>query len=613
MRSDRIRIWLLGLGAAAQVGCGAPLDAGSDVVKTSEALSASDVCSLINTLGSMDLGLPVTVSAQCPTRQASELTYVGSTPSIFSAVKSSQVAERSALYCALLEANGAFANALISTGFGSFGMLNRFYVPKSDPSKLTLSGERYAALTAFGLSLFLETQDFDWANRTEQQLPLVITRTGGTAPFTETLPSAVGFYNSINTTGYPWAIDASANFPIGVINTTISIDFHSMYNNILGRNIDNLAFNGGDARAYAIQPTGTAQDTARRNSFWSHFGQCGVCPAGQPCLSPCPTTTDFNQLFRPCVPVGPAFDNCNDAYYATLNDGRVPHTDRIGAAGPGFYDTGTVNDWWHIGKPGVGARGSAIQPLEPAYNMATHGTTDATTDLQIGLGFSYDAGVASIGLNIGMDAAIRGGAALREHFVGADRGPQPVAVDLGIDAEASAAVNAELVVVLDLPFGGNTTVLDETFTLLSRRTAQSATNIASSVSWGLADGDGIQSFNFPLHPTDTVTSCLASPAVNNPPVTITDPGTFVKQLKNQIQTELFPCNIRICGAAPGGGSTGRLTTCSWNAPTKNLTCATTTTPCVCGATGVDLCDARGNVYKGTPRNTIPACPAPPPG
>jgi hypothetical protein len=602
--------------AAGSAGCGMPDQPEITETTTQAALSAADVCTAVHALGSLDLGQipgsPLQLSLDCQKRQASQLTYLGGMTDIAHVSTGASTIEDQALFCALRESHRLATPAIVRTGLSTFGMQTTLIITDADPATKTISGQRVGTLTAFGLGMPLESQSFTWHGAVEDQpQQQVMTRahvtSGPSLWFPETIPHTVGVYEQANVTGYPWFLDASASFPIGNVTLSLAAHLHSMYRSLGGSSMDEMPFNAADMRAYSMAGTGSGQEATRKGTWTSFVNSCNGC-TGSFCN--CPTALDWDQELRQCGSAG-----CVDSYYTNLTDGRVPHENRRGGSGQIYFDGGgPVADWWHIGKPGPGARGGVIAG-EPVHALSGS-SADGTTAIGVGLGFDFNAGVADIAMNVNMDAGFRSGVAVREYNVfnpdaKGTTGNFNVA-EVGGDAEAGVKVGARVVVNVDIPFFSGT-VLDESFDILSWTGVQSGTWVPSSVTWypGTGEAATMGTGTFALAPTATMASCLATPRTTNPAVQVNTPQDFLAGIKGRLPSMLHPCNIKIC-ARSNSSSAGTMQNCNWTG--SGVSCTNSGALCSCNQTSMDMCDNAGNIYhpKTSPAPVRSGCFAPPP-
>jgi hypothetical protein len=600
------------LGSVVTAACGAPIDAeqGPEALGTSsEELTNTEICALIDELGEISLGddsLSATVTATCEKKVGRQLSYLGgASPAKFS--KHVSQTEAKSLFCALKGADDQTAPATWPTGVGTFGTSTKVNIYKSDPAAMTLSGQRVATLYAFGVGLRIDNQTFGWSFPTEAQpsqqvLVRVSNPLGGPITLPSTLPEQTGQYARGTTTFWDWNVKGNVSFPIGPLGVQLDVTFDN-----------SPIFRTAARRGYQMEGiTGSLAD--QRDSSWSQYiTACRECQAQQssgsgvvvPCN--CPTSAESTQASRLC-----GDELCTPEDYESLSDGRVPHENRRGAAYP-FWDAGAQNmsDFWHYGRPGEGTRAASNLSAadEPIFSIADPADAkNATTALDINLGFKYDVGIAAVNLSVHMDNDWRSGVALRTYREPwADVSGQERVTEIGLDAEAAVGVNARLVINADLPFVGGVIVLDETFDIIKRTTRQSSDKIPGLVLWDEAtDGTGKLITYRAKGQSSTFDSCLQVPAVDEAPIESTTPQDFVNQLSDKVPEQLFPCNVTICAPLPVPGMPLSKRSCTWDKATKSLKCSIVSNSCSCLDNNADLCDAAGNVYKAKQENN-PGC------
>lgn len=583
------------------------LDTGSDIEleefsagEVDLALTPDQICSTVNSIGTISLGTNsgsggsnsdsgfVTITPKCENDSGSELSYLGSTaPASFSGSVSRVLAQT--LYCSLTGSDNATALGTIDTAVGKFGIESKMNVYKRDSKALTLSAQRVGKLYAFGVGLDLENQDFQWNFASEGQPQQSVKKTNGQSV---TIPAHTGQYAKMATQGHPWRIDASATFPIGPVGMSIGLAFGSPRVN--ASNLQ-FPFDAADTRAYTMVATGSSA-AVRRASWDTFIAACNDCkskpPTGVPC--DCPTAAEQAQHDRVCSSSG-----CTDSFYNNLADGRLPHEGRRGASGP-FWDAGkaTDSDWWHFGKPGAGAAISYRAAGEPVFSVKTD-ASGATTGLDLSVGAKFDVGVADIGLTVHMANDYQNGIAVRQYRVPfGDVNPLVQQTEVGIDASSATGVDARVVLNVDIPFVGTTTMLDETFDIVTRSSTFKASkpNIASKVVWDYT-GETPTIYKYYKNGVDSSwSSCLSAPTVSEPPIEVRDPKEFVAAIKAAIPTKLYLCNVKMCVKDTVAGAP-HVKTCTWNKTTKKLVCTNSTASCSCADNAADLCDASGKVYK----------------
>jgi hypothetical protein len=608
MLRNRFLVGSVLAGAGLLGGCGAAVDEeeAGRLDESSAALTGAQICELIDELASLSLGdtgtgVSATVDASCASKGGSQLSYLGGVAPAKFAKGVSRV-EAQTLFCALKGADDATASATSTTGVGKFGVSSKVNVYKSDSTALTLSGQRVATIYAFGVGMPIDNQTFSWSFPSEKQQAQVVAVEQpwpplGTLTTIDSLPEQTGQYAKAKSNGYGWGIDGNVKFPLGPVTAELNVNFHNGF-----------LFQTGATRAYYMDDINGSFDTKRLSSYSDYVKACNACKAAGssapiPIPCDCPTSDEIRQHFRVC-----GSDGCTQGFFADLEDGRLPHENLRGAAGP-FWDSGSrdIADFWHYGRPGSGASstapGSAIAEGEPVYSIADDGK-NATTALDLSLGFKYDAGPADVGLTVHMDTDFRSGVALREYRQPfADVAAMQRVTEVGLDAQSAFGVDARLVVNVDVPFVGGKKVLDARFEIISRRSKQSSTKLPSKVLWDdLSTGQGKINSYSANGVSASIETCLEAPAVNESAIQAETPQSFVEDLRDEIPNQLFPCNITVC-AADSAGATPRKRSCSWNATTRKVVCSAPTTPCACLDTHADLCDAAGNVYKAKSEGT----------
>jgi hypothetical protein len=600
------------LGSVLSAACGAAPGTAEEFEESSETeplgtqsqeLSNSTICTLIDELADVSLGdenLGASVTADCTKGTAKELSYLGGTsPAKFS--KSVSKFEAKSLYCALKGGDDQVASATWSTGVGSFGTKTRLNVYKSDPVAMSLSAQRVQTIYAFGVGMNIDNQTFAWTSPTEAQPSQTVKVFADdelhSINLNQTLPEQTGQYARGTSNHYNWGVHGKANFPVGPFGVQLNVDF------------DNKPiFQAGARRAYDMDGISGTLDSARLSSWDTFYDACRVCkatPQTGPIILPCncPTTAEIYQHYRQC-----GTGSCNEAFYASTTDGRLPHENRRGAAGP-FWDPNNsdMSDFWHWGRPGSGAASSSGWKAagEPSYSIASNGD-GSTTLLDLRLGFKYDVGIAAVNLSVHMDNDWRGGVALREFREPfGDVSGQERYTEVGLDAQAAFGVDARLVINADLPFIGGVTLLDETFDIIKRQSKQSSPKVPGQVIWDEnTAGEGVLKAYTAKGVASTLDSCLSVPAVDEAPLEADTPQAFVDAVSDKVPDQLFPCDVTICAPTSTGGTQKKK--CNWNPDTGSLACTVVANSCTCLENDAYLCDAAGNKYASRAANN-PAC------
>jgi hypothetical protein len=600
--------------AACAAACGGVFDESvpQELDSVLEPLSNSAVCNLVLALTSIPLtefGVPINITTrECrptPTPAPSALSYLGSTtPASFSTSAARLNAQ--SLYCALKGADGASIDGTASL-LGTFGARTHFNVYDANPTTLKIKAQRLTTLFAFGLPLTLENQPFDWSFDTENQISQTVanvrppTGPGGQPSITTTvIPNHTGQYALASSGGMDWRFAADGSFPIGIGSLKVGVNFfsrHPYFGSNRTSNWFGLEFD--DNRAYAMSGIvaylGRPQETDRRNSWNNYLAACNSCLSGAPGginTCDCPTAQEVDQHYRQC-----GLSGCNDAYYRNLTDGRLPHEGRRGASGP-FFDRNErgYSDFWHYGKPGPGANIGSVANGEPVHQLTSE--NNATSGIDVTVGYSFDVGPANIGFNVHLDAEARSGIALRDYRPFTDTGPGHRITQLGLDAEGRTRVDAKIKICVDIPFIGNLCPVDETIDLIPLTNSQSFDKLPTRFSWDEGtNGAGVMGSYLVNGVATPVNSCLAVPPVAETPLEAGDPSKFVTDLRNRIEDNVWLCNVQVCTRTSTGGT--QLRKCTWDAATEKLNCFVASTGCSCFDTRADLCDSWGRVHRTT--------------
>lgn len=590
------------VGTALSVGCGDASQFDEQVAgEQTEELSGTDaICDAVSALGSVAIGDDQTgakFTSDCDKKSGKQLSYLGGeAPSKFS--KSVSPLEAKTLFCALKGADDQEASASLSTIVGGFGAKTKVNIYDSDPSTMTLKGQRISTIYAFGVGLKVESQAFGWTFPTEDQASQNVTIKVPIPPFgtysiTDSLPAQTGQYARGTSTAYDWYGDLKVSFPIGPLAAAVGVRLENV-----------PLFQTGARRGYYMSGVNGSLDDTRMSSWDTFYSACTECQAHPttaggiilPCN--CPTTDELYQHYRPC-----GSDGCTEDYFADLDDGRVPHENRRGAAGPYWdQDSSEMSDFWQYGRPGSGSRSSStnIAEGEPFYSIKDKEGDlgkmhpEATTGLDVNFGFNYDAGVADIGFTVNMDSDWRSGVALREYRQPfADVSGRYRVTELGLDAQAAVGVDARVVINLDLPFVGSTNVFDETFTVVSRTTKQSSSKVPSQVIWDDTSSAKVLSYTA-KGASASFDSCLTAAPVDGDPVEATSPSEWIDDVREVLPTKLHPCHVTICSKASSTAKPKK-TTCKWVDSTKSLSCTTSTDSCTCLDNEAMLCDEDENI------------------
>jgi hypothetical protein len=569
---------LFGIVGAAATGCGAapPEQAASSKsdLDLSGYESASDViCHLVNDMPSFSVGDISFSSSGCQSNKYDNFYYLGSDYYRLELrggpVESTRAATlANSLYCALKDSHGATANGTASTPLGAFGMSSRINVSKYDPTAMQVVGQRIGTLWAFGVPLDIEDQDYVATFPTEALK-------GGSvfSGFT------TGHYMTLQTSTATWSIGGSGFIGPFTLSAKVGQQgyFSSMNNNLFGTN--------GGWQENNPNPglTWSAWENSCKSCVPSWLIQCDCPSAAQ--------TAQYNQ-----------FASWSSSQFENLTDGVLPYQGNTGGVSGNQVYLNSANNWTELG-PAPGGLFPAIAAIGGTAGVAgddTH-TVGNNPSTYFDVSFGFDYGIINLDLDLQLDFS--SSMELVQNDGELSDGPLAGSIMNNLYAQSTTQLSANLSVSNPFPFGPNP-LIQETFNIINPTTAQPPATTAAWIQYDYTNGAPIYLYNTARtgnqgNPGAAEANCLAQPVQNNAPEAPASPQTWVQQVGNSAQANLFPCNVNLCNPSSNGSVSGTLETCSWNAATKSLACTQTNTPCSVCSDSVQLCDSSGHVYAPT--------------
>ena len=238
---------------------------------------------------------------------------------------------------------------------------------------------------------------------------------------------------------------------------------------------------------------------------------------------------------------------------------------------------------------------------EPSFDLNgrspdTGGDFVPTTSfgLDVGVIMTYKAVTLSLGLD--NQFKFRDGLAVRENqLVDPDARPAVVnTTSTWLDAQGTMHISGSVKLDVDLPFYGNATLINETFTIVDSATNSNSAShyVTSEADWSNNAQSSITGYQVG-GTAQSVASCLNVPAASQPEVPVMDPHDVANTIATTEKNQFYACNVRYCDP-----TTAKLTTCDATG-NGGLKCTATNLSCTCKDNHADLCGPNNAVIAGT--------------
>jgi hypothetical protein len=543
-------------------------DKSSPEVGTAESPLSTDLCTLVNALGSTlpslggdAIGID---TLRCKPDKVDNLYFNGASKLAGNLTDLSILpyVTGGAYYCAMADADASSVDGTLDSALGRFGVSSQFDVTNRDPANTHVAGRRTGTFWLFGAGAKLAVQDIDI-----------------TVPAETVGSSWWGGYLGVKASGYTWDFGAHVTFPVGpapAVMVTLTPAFSARGPTRTDTN-----------DSVRLSPV-TSYNTLDPRYFYDAWAACGSsgCAA-----NPFVNATEFQFDHLAACP----------ANVASLTDHILPFANAHGGAScasQNFIYVDTLHNWFQFGRPS-----GDLADGEPDHTLQN--TTDSsnyTFYAGLGVDVKFDVGIVKIDLNTQINLVGRDGFALRQRHernpdANQGKGVERIWTQLNAQSRADATIKATVAVggwlppvTVTIPISlgdtGNIQAVRAPLNVQSDLTELNYTD-AEHTALSLYNVKGVSKPN----PDSARFACLNAPAAQKAPVAPDEPGAFLKNVATNAVDAIHPCSVTTC--EPDGLHQVNYT---WNSTQKRLNASSIrSTGCTsCVALDMRLCDASGN-------------------